>query len=231
MSIDCGLSGPSYVDDRTNISYISDDAYIATGEKHEISSEYKSRALYTSGLSLRSFPSGGRNCYAVAAAAKGRKYLVRAWFMHGDYDGGGKSLAVRPVRFNLNIGLDFWYEVTVSDAASTYALEAIAVAVASSLSVCLLDTGHGTPFISSLELRPMGSDMYTDATANQSLGLVTRINMGGAANTLRSSNLSISHLISVLICTNIICARTNLRVAESLRAPSLQNFTITVFYS
>ncbi|KAF2915812.1 hypothetical protein DAI22_09g067900 [Oryza sativa Japonica Group] len=187
VSIDCGLSGPSYVDDRTNISYISDDAYIATGEKHEISSEYKSRALYTSGLSLRSFPSGGRNCYAVAAAAKGRKYLVRAWFMHGDYDGGGKSLAVRPVRFNLNIGLDFWYEVTVSDAASTYALEAIAVAVASSLSVCLLDTGHGTPFISSLELRPIGIDMYPGAVANRSLGLFGRWNMG-ANNFLRYPN-------------------------------------------
>uniref|UniRef100_A0A0E0QQ92 Protein kinase domain-containing protein n=1 Tax=Oryza rufipogon TaxID=4529 RepID=A0A0E0QQ92_ORYRU len=187
VSIDCGLSGPSYVDDRTNISYVSDDGYIATGEKHEISSEYKSRALYTSDLSLRSFPSGGRNCYAVAAAARGRKYLVRARFMHGDYDGGERNLASTPVRFNLNIGLDFWYEVTVSDAARTYTREAIAVAVASSVSVCLLDTGHGTPFISSLELRPMGIDMYPEAVANRSLGLFTRLNMG-ANNFLRYPN-------------------------------------------
>jgi hypothetical protein len=188
VSIDCGLSGPSYVDDRTNISYVSDDGYIATGEKHEISSEYKSRALYTSDLSLRSFPSGGRNCYAVAAAARGRKYLVRARFMHGDYDGGERNLASTPVRFNLNIGLDFWYEVTVSDAARTYTREAIAVAVASSVSVCLLDTGHGTPFISSLELRPMGIDMYPEAVANRSLGLFTRLNMG-ANNFLRSASV------------------------------------------
>uniref|UniRef100_A0A0E0ERA3 Protein kinase domain-containing protein n=1 Tax=Oryza meridionalis TaxID=40149 RepID=A0A0E0ERA3_9ORYZ len=187
VSIDSGLSGPSYVDDRTNISYVSDDGYIATGEKHEISSEYKSRALYTSDLSLRSFPSGGRNCYAVAAAARGRKYLVRARFMHGDYDGGERNLASTPVRFNLNIGLDFWYEVTVSDAARTYTREAIAVAVASSVSVCLLDTGHGTPFISSLELRPMGIDMYPEAVANRSLGLFTRLNMG-ANNFLRYPN-------------------------------------------
>uniref|UniRef100_I1QN84 Malectin-like domain-containing protein n=2 Tax=Oryza glaberrima TaxID=4538 RepID=I1QN84_ORYGL len=180
VSIDCGLSGPSYMDDRTNISYVSDDGYIATGEKHEISSEYKSRALYTSDLSLRSFPSGGRNCYAVAAAARGRKYLVRAWFMHGDYDGGGKSLASTPVRFDLYIGLDIWYEVAVSNAATSYAFEVIAVAVASSLSVCLLDTGHGTPFISSLELRPLRGDMYPDAMANKSLGLYTRCNMGSS---------------------------------------------------
>ena len=180
MSFDCGLSGPSYVDDRTNISYVSDDGYIATGKKHEISWEYNSRALYTSGLSLRSFPSGGRNCYAVAAAARGRKYLVRARFMHGDYDGGERSLASTPVRFDLYIGLDLWYEVAVSDAATSYAVEAIAVAVASSLSVCLLDTGHGTPFISSLELRPLSGDMYPDAVAKKSLGLYTRCNMGSS---------------------------------------------------
>uniref|UniRef100_A0A0E0QQ90 Malectin-like domain-containing protein n=1 Tax=Oryza rufipogon TaxID=4529 RepID=A0A0E0QQ90_ORYRU len=186
VSIDCGLSGRPYVDEITNISYVSDYAYIATGEKHEISSEYKSLALYRSGLSLRSFPSGGRNCYAVAAAAAGgrSKYLVRAWFMHGDYDGGGGSLASTPVRFDLYIGLAFWFEMTVSDAATTYAFEAITVAGAggssSSLSVCLVDTGHGTPFVSSLEVRPMSSDMYPDAVANQSLGLFTRGNMGAS---------------------------------------------------
>jgi hypothetical protein len=174
------------VDEITNISYVSDDAYIATGEKHEISSEYRNLALYRSGLSLRSFPSGGRNCYAVpAAAARGRsKYLVRAWFMHGDYDSGGGSLASTPVRFDLYIGLAFWFEMTVSDAATTYAFEAITVAAAggssSSLSVCLVDTGHGTPFVSSLEVRPMSSDMYPDAVANQSLGLFTRGNMGAS---------------------------------------------------
>uniref|UniRef100_A0A0D3H5T5 non-specific serine/threonine protein kinase n=1 Tax=Oryza barthii TaxID=65489 RepID=A0A0D3H5T5_9ORYZ len=186
VSIDCGLSGRPYVDEITNISYVSDDAYIATGEKHEISSEYRNLALYRSGLSLRSFPSGGRNCYAVAAAAaRGRsKYLVRAWFMHGDYDGGGGSLASTPVRFDLYIGLAFWFEMTVSDAATTYAFEAITVAAAggssSSLSVCLVDNGHGTPFVSSLEVRPMSSDMYPDAVANQSLGLFTRGNMGAS---------------------------------------------------
>uniref|UniRef100_A0A0E0II55 Protein kinase domain-containing protein n=1 Tax=Oryza nivara TaxID=4536 RepID=A0A0E0II55_ORYNI len=107
--------------------------------------------------------------------------------MHGDYDGGERNLASTPVRFNLNIGLDFWYEVTVSDAARTYTREAIAVAVASSVSVCLLETGHGTPFISSLELRPMGIDMYPEAVANRSLGLFTRLNMG-ANNFLRYPN-------------------------------------------
>uniref|UniRef100_A0A0E0M094 Protein kinase domain-containing protein n=1 Tax=Oryza punctata TaxID=4537 RepID=A0A0E0M094_ORYPU len=95
--------------------------------------------------------------------------------MHGNYDGGGESLASRPVKFDLYIGLDFWYEVTVSDAAKTYTG---GDRLASSLSVCLLDTGNGTPFISSLELRPMSSDMYPDAMANQSLGLFRRFNMG-----------------------------------------------------
>ena len=180
MSIDCGLSGRPYVDEITNISYVSDDAYIATGEKHDISSQYKNQVSYSSGLSLRSFPSGGRNCYTVSTAARGRKYLVRAWFMHGDYDGRGKSLASRPVKFDLYIGLNFWYEVTISDAATTYMREVITVAAARSLSVCLLDTGNGTPFMSSLELRPMSRDMYPDAMANQSLALLRRYNMGAS---------------------------------------------------
>lgn len=225
VSIDCGLSDPPYVDERTDISYVSDDGYIETGEKKDISSEYKTKASYRTCLSLRSFPSGGRNCYTVPTTARGRKYLVRAWFMHGNYDGGGESLASRPVKFDLYIGLDFWYEVTVSDAARTYTRETITVAVASSLSVCLLDTGNGTPFISSLELRPMSSDMYPDAMANQSLGLFTRYNMG-ESNFLRPV-FSPIRLISNFFCFTIDPLVTFF--SYHLSVPNLQYVIINIY--
>uniref|UniRef100_A0A0D9XCT6 Malectin-like domain-containing protein n=1 Tax=Leersia perrieri TaxID=77586 RepID=A0A0D9XCT6_9ORYZ len=179
VSLNCGLRDPPYRDEVTNISYVSDDAYITTGEKHDVSSGYSS--LYKSDLTLRSFPSGDWNCYTIPSPARGRKYLVRARFLHGNYDGRGNTR----VMFDLYIGLDYWFTVYITNAAEKYTAEAITVTVASSLSVCLRNTGHGTPFISSLELRPMHSEMYPVVKVNRSLGVATRINMG-ASNLLRS---------------------------------------------
>ncbi|TVU49666.1 hypothetical protein EJB05_00990, partial [Eragrostis curvula] len=39
--------------------------------------------------------------------------------------------------------------------------------------VCLVNTGFGTPFISGLDLRPLGAKMYPEATVNQSLLLLS----------------------------------------------------------
>jgi hypothetical protein len=41
------------------------------------------------------------------------------------------------------------------------------------LQVCLVNTGLGTPFISGLELRPLSATMYQEATATQSLFLLS----------------------------------------------------------
>uniref|UniRef100_J3MWS6 Malectin-like domain-containing protein n=1 Tax=Oryza brachyantha TaxID=4533 RepID=J3MWS6_ORYBR len=187
ISIDCGLpSGSSYVDEKTNITYISDDQYIATGENHNISSEHQGSEQFRSGLNLRSFPTGGRNCYTLHPATKGQKYLIRGTFMHGNYDNKGQNLVNSPLLFEIRIGLNFWNQVNVTSATMTYTSEAIILATVNSVSVCLIDNDKGTPFISSLEMRPMKSSNYPAVTPNQPLFLHDRRSMG-SANTIRCS--------------------------------------------
>uniref|UniRef100_A0A0D3H5U4 non-specific serine/threonine protein kinase n=1 Tax=Oryza barthii TaxID=65489 RepID=A0A0D3H5U4_9ORYZ len=185
INIDCGLpSGSSYVDEKTNITYISDDQYIDTGENHKISSEHQGAEQFRSGLNLRSFPTGGRNCYTLYPAIKGQKYLIRGMFMHGNYDNKSQNLISSPLLFDICIGLNFWNQVNISSATMTYTSEAIVLATVNSISVCLLDNGKGTPFISSLEMRPMKSSNYPAATPNHPLLLQDRRSMG-ANSTIR----------------------------------------------
>ncbi|BAT07669.1 Os09g0356200 [Oryza sativa Japonica Group] len=84
ISIDCGLSsGSSYLDEKTGLNYTSDDGYIYTGENHDISAEYNGQELFKTGLNLRSFPTGGRNCYTLSPATTGQevscKSNIHAW--------------------------------------------------------------------------------------------------------------------------------------------------------
>uniref|UniRef100_A0A0E0M0A3 non-specific serine/threonine protein kinase n=1 Tax=Oryza punctata TaxID=4537 RepID=A0A0E0M0A3_ORYPU len=181
VSIDCGLhSGSSYVDEKMNITYISDDQYIDTGENHNISSQHQGAEQFRSGLNLRSFPTGGRNCYTLYPAIKGQKYLIRGMFMHGNYDNKGQNLVSSPVIFDIRIGLNFWNRLNITNATMTYTSEAIVVAIVNSVSVCLVDNGEGTPFISSLEMRPMKSSNYPAATPNHPLLLQDRRSMGAS---------------------------------------------------
>lgn len=98
-----------------------------------------------------------------------RKYLVRATFMHGNYDGKGNDLVSSPLVFDVHMGLHFWDRISVSNSAKTYIAEVIVVAEVNSISVCLMDIGSGIPFISSLEMRQMKSSLYPAAKANQSI--------------------------------------------------------------
>lgn len=181
ISIDCGLSsGSSYLDEKTGLNYTSDDGYIYTGENHNISAEYNGQELFKTGLNLRSFPTGGRNCYTLSPATSGHKYLVRAMFMHGNYDGKGNDLVSSPLVFDVYMGLHFWERISVNNTTKTYIAEMIVVAEVNSISVCLMDIGNGTPFISSLEMRQMKSSLYPAAMTNQSIALQERHSMGAS---------------------------------------------------
>ncbi|URD97131.1 receptor-like serine threonine-protein kinase [Musa troglodytarum] len=71
--------------------------------------------------------------------------------------------------------------MTISDPSAIYTAEALSLATANSTSVCLVNTGGGTPFISSLELRPFENGDYGEyANASQSVVLVTRRNFGAS---------------------------------------------------
>ncbi|RLN16609.1 hypothetical protein C2845_PM02G36910 [Panicum miliaceum] len=133
-------------------------------------------------LNVRSFPGTPRSCYTLGSLTPGSKYLLRAVFMYGNYDGLG-----RPPAFDLlHLGVNFWttVNVTAAGAAAAVLAEAIAVVPDDSVQICLVDTGAGTPFISGLDLRPLAGALYPQANATQGLALLGRRNFGPADATL-----------------------------------------------
>ncbi|XP_044972696.1 probable LRR receptor-like serine/threonine-protein kinase At4g29180 isoform X2 [Hordeum vulgare subsp. vulgare] len=181
ISIDCGSPpGSGYVDVVTWLPYVSDAQFVDAGVSHNISAEHadmidlKLPRLYND---LRSFPTGARNCYTVRPLTPGTKYLVRATFLHGNYDGlGPGGLAV----FDLHLGVNFWQTVNVSSVSDPFQAEIITVVPDDYVQVCLVGKkGLGTPFISGLELRPLPDTLYT-VVANSSLSMAVhgRYNLG-----------------------------------------------------
>ncbi|KAK1684508.1 hypothetical protein QYE76_045356 [Lolium multiflorum] len=181
ISIDCGLSEQrSYVDGTSKLPYSSDDGFIDDGSNYNVSAEYTDLAysrLYPQVLNLRSFPGppGRRGCYTLSSFVAGTsKYLIRATFMYGNYDGLNK-----PPVFDLYLGVNFWKTVNISKPDVMDVGEVIAYIPADSVQVCLVNTGSGTPFISSLELRPLEDTLYPLANSTQGLSLIGRYNFGG----------------------------------------------------
>ncbi|KAF8715745.1 hypothetical protein HU200_026690 [Digitaria exilis] len=175
ISIDCGLPGTaSYVDDNTKLSYAPDAAFVGdAGSNHNISAEYITPKLSKRYLNVRSFPDGGRSCYTLRSLVSGLKYLLRASFVYGNYDG-----LRRPPVFDLHVGVNFWTTVNITDADKLEIPEAIVLVPGDCVQVCLVNTGSGTPFISGLDLRPLKSTLYPQANATQGLVLLGRLNFG-----------------------------------------------------
>ncbi|MQM03188.1 hypothetical protein Taro_035968 [Colocasia esculenta] len=165
ISIDCGIAGGVlYTDDQTTIDYTSDENYVQTGENRNVSSEIVAGLRYRT---LRSFPNGTRNCYTLRPAQRGKKYLVRAGFLYGNYDGLN-----RPPVLDLYLGADLWGRVNTSSRdGRPVQMEILAVATADSVPVCLVNTGSGVPFVSVIELRPLADEIYGLVNASQSLVL------------------------------------------------------------
>ncbi|KAM0843318.1 hypothetical protein ACQ4PT_057792 [Festuca glaucescens] len=175
ISIDCGLpeNAAGYVDSATKLRFISDASFIHSGTNHNMSAEYITPSMGRSWHNVRSFAAGARNCYTLRSLVGGLKYLIRATFMYGNYDGLNRS----PL-FDLHVGVNYWSTVNISDANTPAIYEVITVVPGGSLQVCLVNTGSGTPFISSLSLRPFKNGLYPMANATQGLVLVSRVNFG-----------------------------------------------------
>ncbi|EEC84428.1 hypothetical protein OsI_31026 [Oryza sativa Indica Group] len=182
LSIDCGLEANSSYQDDNRILYVPDGPYVDGGENHKVAAEYAS-SFQRPDQTLRSFPSGVRNCYTLPTAA-GSKYLVRLVFVYGNYDGknisSSSSSAAAALRFDLYLGLSRWVTVQGGTGSGGEVHEAVFVAWASWAPVCLVNTGSGTPFVSTVELRPLVDSLYPAVMANQSLAMLRRRNM--AAN-------------------------------------------------
>ncbi|CAL9080890.1 unnamed protein product, partial [Musa textilis] len=110
LSIDCGMEGDSsYNDTATGIVYVPDAKYIDSGANHKISKTYMDATAPAQAETLRSFPDGDRNCYTIDGINQGQKYLIRALFSHGNYDG------VTPVAFDLHLGVNTWRRVNITE--------------------------------------------------------------------------------------------------------------------
>ncbi|CAM0870429.1 unnamed protein product [Alopecurus aequalis] len=184
INIDCGLKNYSSYDDPTlKMRYSSDDEFVEGGQKYEILPEFMARAAYDSQKTLRSFPEGLRNCYTLQSTP-GKKYLLRAMFTYGNYDGLNKTLDGSLFLFGLHIGVNFWEAVNMSnyDPEVTTWKELLTVAPGNSVSVCLVNFGSGVPFISSLELRPLQDAMYPFVNTSVSVSYFTRYRFGNMTN-------------------------------------------------
>ena len=124
-------------------------------------------------MNVRSFPEGDRNCYTLRPAqGKNHKYLIRAWFMYGNYDSKNQ-----PPIFKLYLGVDEWATVRIMLAFEIIMAEIIHTPITDDIDVCLVNTGLGTPFISVLELRQLNDSIYSP-TEPGSLLLYNRWNFG-----------------------------------------------------
>ncbi|XP_052166897.1 probable LRR receptor-like serine/threonine-protein kinase At1g05700 [Oryza glaberrima] len=178
--INCGIPPKTrYVDNTTNISYDADDGFTDSGSNHNISASYMDSG-HGRTYNVRAFPDGVRNCYTLRSLVAGSKYLIRATFMYGNYDGLSK-LAV----FDLHIGVNFWTTVNITDPSHQVTKEAIVVVPDEFVQVCLINTGAGTPFISGLDLRPLENRLYPQVNATQGLVQLARLNFGPTNGTIR----------------------------------------------
>ncbi|XP_040371265.1 LRR receptor-like serine/threonine-protein kinase IOS1 isoform X2 [Rosa chinensis] len=172
ISIDCGLAAnSSYNEPKTGVFYVSDTTFLdnITGESKLLLPEHRDGYLRQV-WNLRYFPEGIRNCYTINIISS-TKYLIRATFFYGDYDGQHKA----PV-FDLHLGANYWDTVKSNNTIK----EIIHVPLQNYIHICLVNTGFGTPYISAIELRPLGTTVYK--TQMGSLALFNRLDTGSITN-------------------------------------------------
>ncbi|KAG2297302.1 hypothetical protein Bca52824_043971 [Brassica carinata] len=128
---------------------------------------------------LRYFPDGIRNCYNLNVE-KGRRYLVRASFVYGNYDG----LGMKPV-FDIHLGPNLWATIDLQKVNGTVK-DMLHIAASSSMQICLVKTGVTEPLISSLELRPMRNESYI--TESGSLDRYFRSYLSESSSQIRYSS-------------------------------------------
>lgn len=166
---------PSYSEPTTTINYISDGPFINGGTSESILPEYQA-TRQKQVAHLRSFPQGIRNCYTINVTSD-TKYLIRALFLYGNYDREDKL-----PKFDLHLGPNYWATVNFTSVISITSKEIIHIPSQDHVRVCLVNTGTGTPFISSLELRPLkNATSYVTPPAG-SLQLLSRSDTGSISD-------------------------------------------------
>ncbi|KAB1212107.1 hypothetical protein CJ030_MR5G001781 [Morella rubra] len=171
ITLSCGLpANSSFEEETSGIRYISDVTFVDTGISRslplEIKGNMKQYVWY-----LRSFPEGIRNCYTINNITRGTKYLIRAVFLYGNYDGEDKL-----PEFDLHLGASKWDTVKFVNAVKSVWKELIHVPSLNCIQICLVNKKLGTPFISTIELRQLQNTTYETLTG--SLALRYRYDVG-----------------------------------------------------
>ncbi|CAF2334991.1 unnamed protein product [Brassica napus] len=107
-SLDCGLPADElspYIETYTHLNFSSDATFIQSGKTARIQMDRLEKPYAT----IRYFPDGRRNCYNLNVQM-GRKYLIRASFIYGNYDG----LDSPPV-FDLYLGPNLWATIDTGE--------------------------------------------------------------------------------------------------------------------
>ncbi|XP_039163733.1 putative leucine-rich repeat receptor-like protein kinase At2g19210 isoform X1 [Eucalyptus grandis] len=152
ISIDCGAPN-DYLDDDLDIYYKADAEFVDSGTNMQVSTRVIDLPFQHQSKNLRTFPNGTRNCYTLTPdEGRGNTYLVRASFWYGYYDGKNQTPA-----FDLHIDVNYWSTV---DSTSWIYEEIIYTPPRDYIQVCLVNTGSGVPFISTLELRLLDNSTY-----------------------------------------------------------------------
>uniref|UniRef100_A0A0D9XN32 non-specific serine/threonine protein kinase n=1 Tax=Leersia perrieri TaxID=77586 RepID=A0A0D9XN32_9ORYZ len=176
ISLDCG--GDDDYTDGIGIQWTSDAKFVFGGQKANLLVPNEVLPQQQQYSTVRSFPADNRKyCYTMNVRNRTR-YLVRATFLYGNFDNSN----VYP-KFDLSLGATPWTTVLIYDATTPVVQEAIILAAAPTLSVCLSNASTGQPFISTLELRQFNGSLYYTTDEKQFfLRLSARINFGAESN-------------------------------------------------
>ncbi|ESQ42386.1 hypothetical protein EUTSA_v10012663mg [Eutrema salsugineum] len=156
ISLDCGLPANEqspYYQTFTGLRFYSDATFIQSGKTGRIQTNME-KTLSKPYKTVRYFPDGIKNCYNLNVT-KGRRYLIRASFAYGNYDGRD----IKPV-FDVYLGPNLWVTIDFETQVNSQQTDIIHIATSNSLQICLVKTTETTPVISALELRPMGNNSY-----------------------------------------------------------------------
>ncbi|XP_065874435.1 probable LRR receptor-like serine/threonine-protein kinase At1g67720 isoform X3 [Euphorbia lathyris] len=178
ISIDCG-STSNYTDPKTGLQWVSDNGMMAHGESVQVNNPDADWVQYQR---RRDFPIDNKKyCYNLRTRER-RRYLVRATFQYGTLESEDSF-----PKFELYLDATKWSTVTIMEASRVYAKEMIIRAPSSSIDVCICCATTGSPFISTIELRPLNLSMYaTDYEDDFFLKLAARVNFGAPSeNALR----------------------------------------------
>ncbi|KAK9277012.1 hypothetical protein L1049_006551 [Liquidambar formosana] len=173
ISIDCGGTN-NYDDPSTGLAWTRDAGIMSDGESVEVKIPNGDLLQYRR---RRDFPIDSKKyCYNLSTEER-RRYLVRATFQYGNLE----NEETYP-KFQLYLDATKWSTVAVVDPLRVYVKEMIIRAPSNSIDVCLCCATTGSPFISTVELRPLNLSMYaTDFEDNFYLKVAARVNFGATS--------------------------------------------------